>query len=204
LILIDERARTLALGVEDLIDAGAAGAAFAAVDPPRARLEARAREAWADGARADVRLSTELHWRGLRVALDGRADVVRASPRGARVEVVRFAPDDDEATSRARAVERAGFASLLLALGGERVAGASVITLSLVGAAPTRIRVAFAHERWATRLDERLEYVARGAQIIAARALERRAFAPAQDAGVPDDSLEAAERFLERLAREVA
>ena len=178
MILIDERARTLALGVEDLIDAGAIGAAFAAVDPARARLEARAREAWADGARADLRLFSELDWRGFRVALDGRADVVRATPRGARVEILRFLPDDDETTSRARAVERAGFAALLLALGGERVAGASVITLSLVGAAPTRIRVAFAHERWATRLEERLEHLARSAQIIAARALERRTFEP--------------------------
>ena len=178
MILIDLRARTFALGVEDLIDAGAAGAAFAAVDPARARLEARAREAWANSARADVRLSSELDWRGWRVALDGRADVVRDSPRGARVEVVRFMPDDDEATSTARAIERAGFATLLLALGGERVAGASVITLSLVGDPPARIRVAFAHEAWATRLDERLERIARTAQIDAERALERRAFEP--------------------------
>ncbi len=176
MILIDERARTLALGVEDLIDAGAAGAALRSTDASRARLEARAREAFSDGARADVRLSTELDWRGLRVALDGRADVVRASPRGARVEVVRFVPDDDEPTSRARALERAGFASLLLALGGERVAGASVVALSLVGEAATRTRVAFAHELWATRLDERLEHVARAAQIDAERMLDRRSF----------------------------
>jgi DNA excision repair protein ERCC-2 len=178
LILIDERARTLALGVEDLIDAGAAGAAFGAVEPTRARLEARAREAFAEGARVDLRLATELDWRGFRVALDGRADVVRESPRGARVECLCFVPDDDEATSRARAVERAGFASLLLALGGERVAGASVVTLSLLGDAPTRSRVAIAHELWATRLEERLEHVARAAQLDAERASERRTFEP--------------------------
>ena len=178
MILIDQRARTLALGVEDLIDAGAAAAAYSAPDPVRARLETRAREAWANGARSDLRLYAELDWRGWRVALDGRADVVRSSPRGSRIEVLRFLPDDFAATDAARAAERAGFAALLVALGGEHVAGASVVALSLTGDPPARTRVAFAHEVWAARLDERLERVARTAQVDEMRTTARRAFAP--------------------------
>jgi len=178
LILIDERARTLALGVDDLIDAGAAGVAVFSADPLRARLEAVAREAWGEGARTEVRLRSELDWRGWRVALDGRADVVRESPRGARIEIVHFLPDDDAATRAARAVERAGFVSLLVALGGERVAGASVVALSLVGQPAARSRMAFAHEAWAAKLDERLEKVARAAQIDVELKLARQALEP--------------------------
>jgi len=181
LILIDERARTLALGVEDLIDAGSAGAAFRGVDPARARLEERARERWAGtsadvppNTRRDVRLATELDWRGYRVSLDARADVVRASPRGARLELLRFLPDDDEATSRERALERAGFTALVLALCGARVASAAVVALSLTGEAARRTRVTKSHELWATRLEERLEHIARGAQLDAERVRERR------------------------------
>lgn len=179
MILIDPRARTLALGVEDLIDAGAAGAAFSSADPVRARLETRAREAWAGSARADVRLFAELDWRGWRVALDGRADVVRSGARGTRLEVLRFLPDDDQETLAERAAERAGFAALLAALGGERIAATSVVALSLTGEPPVRTRVAFDHEVWATRLYERLESVARTAQIEEVRTSARRAFEPA-------------------------
>lgn len=179
MILIDPRARTLALGVEDVIDAGPAGVVGSSSDPVRARLESAAREAWARGARSDVRLRAELAWRGWRVELDGRADVVRTSPRGARVEIVRCLPDDDPETATARAEERAGFASLLVALGGERVAGASVVALSLLGDAPVRRKIAFAHEVWAARLDERLERLAREAQVDAERGVARRALEPA-------------------------
>lgn len=179
MILIDERARTLALGVEDLIDAGSAAAAYRGVDPVRERLEARAREAWLGSARAAVPLRAELDWRGFRIALDGCADVLRDGPRGTRLEVLRFLPDDDESTNAARAVERAGFASLLLALGGARVAGASAVALSLIGAPAKRTRVPVAPEAWAAKLDERLERIARTAELEAARGSVRRELSPA-------------------------
>ncbi len=179
MILIDERARTLALGVDDLIDAGPSGAAYRMSDPVRARIEARVRESWVGDARSAVPLRAELDWRGFRVALDGRADVLRSSPRGVRIEALRFLPDDDPETSSRRAIERAGFASLLVALAGDRVAGASAVALSLVGAPASRERVSFAHEAWAAKLDERLERIARSAQLEAKNDVARREFEPA-------------------------
>ena len=121
LILIDERARTLALGVDDLIDVGESGARAAASRTTRARgsrTRAATRGAGRDGARAQVRARGGAPLGGgCRVAARrARGRRAREPARRRASRSLRFVPDDDEATSRARALERAGFASLLLAL----------------------------------------------------------------------------------------
>jgi DNA excision repair protein ERCC-2 len=179
-IVADEGARVLSLGVEDLLDAGEHGAGGGAA--PRAASGARAEylaRALESGARTEVALEVALPWRDWTIQVSGRADVVRADPRGAMLEALRLVPDDEPESGAARALERAGLTSLLLELAGDSVARVALIELPADGGAPTRTDVAFRREAWAELLGARIEELARRAEIELGRARRRRDLAPA-------------------------
>ena len=124
MIVADESARTLAVGLEDLLDAGERGAGGAA-EEPRAASDARGEyldRARDSGARVAEPFEVPLTWRDWTIHVSGRIDVEREDARGVSLELLRLLPDGDAELGNARALERAGFTALLLELGGRSVA----------------------------------------------------------------------------------
>jgi DNA excision repair protein ERCC-2 len=190
-IVADESARELSLAVDDLIDAGEHGAGLEPLFGPdslraaaaaRAALLARAR---AEGARTEVEREVPLTWRDWTLHVAVSADVLRAGEHGAALEQVRVVPDADQDGGPARALERAGFAALLLDLAGEPVARVAVVELALDGAGPVRRDVAFRREAWLDLLRKRLDELAHRAELELGRAAGRRTLAPAFPFGEP-------------------
>ncbi|MFI5314513.1 MAG: helicase C-terminal domain-containing protein [Myxococcota bacterium] len=187
MIVADENARVLALGIEDLLDAGEHGAGDDAGEL-RAARGARARylaQALESGARADVSIEVSLAWRDWTIQVTGRVDGIRAEPRGAALEAVHVGPDGDPESGSARALERAGFAALLLELSGTAVSRVALIELAADGERAARVDVAFRREAWEELLRARVDELARRAEVELGRAHLRRDFAPAFPFGEP-------------------
>jgi DNA excision repair protein ERCC-2 len=179
-IVADEGARTLAVGVEDLLDAGEHGAGSGA-EELRAAAEARAEylaRARDSGAVVAERFEVPLTWRDWTIHVSGRVDVERADARGVSLELLRLVPDADAELGSARALERAGFTALLFELGGRSVARLAVVELSADGRAPTRVDVAFRREPWEDLLRARLHELAHRTELDLGRARGRRALTP--------------------------
>ncbi|HTO52926.1 MAG TPA: ATP-dependent DNA helicase [Myxococcota bacterium] len=171
MIVADESARVLSLGVEDLLDAGEHGAAEAGESlraVHAARVEHLARAA-AAGARCEVALDVPVTWREWTIHLSGRADVLRDDARGISLEVLRDVGD----SGAARALERAGFLALFASYAGEPVARVAVLELR-PGEPPLRSDVVFKREAWEDLLRVRLDELAHRAELELGRARERR------------------------------
>ena len=180
MIVADETARTLAVGVEDLLDAGEHGAGSGA-DELRAASGARREyleRASDSGARVEQRFEVPLTWREWTIHVSGRVDVARSHARGVSLELLRLVPDADPETGPARALERAGFTALLFELGGHSIARVAVVEISADGREPTRIDVAFRREPWEDLLRARLHELAHRAEVDLGRARGRRSLAP--------------------------
>ena len=174
MIVADESARTLSLGVEDLLDAGEHGAGFARDEAPEAaplRAEALAQAA-ASGARCQVALEVPLTWREWTLHVSGTADVLRPGAHGSSLEQLRVVPDGGP-DGAGRALERAGFTALLLSYAGESVARVAVLELALDGSA-SRADLVFKREAWEDLLRGRLDELAQRAELELGRARRRR------------------------------
>ena len=151
MIVADESARELSLGVEDLIDAGEHGAGPAPLAGPESLPAARAarmaalERARAEGARTELEREVPLTWRDWTLQVAVSADVLRPDARGAALEQIRVVPDADPDAGAARALERAGFAALLFDLAGEPIARVAVVELSLEGARRAGVGVGVGH-----------------------------------------------------------
>ena len=184
MIAADELARTLSVGVDDLVDVGPVGFATGARRAGRRAARARGSARGVPGARRARRRARRVAARGgapLR-RLDGAGQRAcgrraRGRERGARSRCCAPIPDDDPEHGAARALERAGFAALLLELRGEPVARAAVVTLA-AGVEPTRSAVAFGREAWGRLLAERVEELARRTEVELGRVRARRALEP--------------------------
>ena len=191
MIVADESARELSLGVDDLVDAGEHGAGLAREleeDTRRAAAGARAAHlasARREGARAEVALEVPLTWRDWTLHVSVSADVLRAEPRGTALEQLRVLPDADGEAGAARALERAGFAALLFELAGEPIARTAVVELALDGARLARRDVVFRREPWLGLLRTRLDELAHRAELELGRARARRALVPEFPFGEP-------------------
>ncbi|MEE9279557.1 MAG: ATP-dependent DNA helicase [Myxococcota bacterium] len=163
MISLDERARTLSLDVDDLVDAGSPPRRETAAGRERLEADARARylerEAPA-GYREETELGHDFTWREYRVHLSGRADGVYDRDAGAVVEVHRFTPLEGP-SSVERSVERAGLLCLLLHRSGTEVHKGTLVDLSLVDAHVHRLDVAFSAETYDRLLDARLDTIER-------------------------------------------
>lgn len=203
MIVADESARELSLGVEDLIDAGEHGAGPAPLAGPESLPAARAarmaalERARAEGARTELEREVPLTWRDWTLHIAVSADVLRPDARGAALEQIRVVPDADPDAGAARALERAGFAALLFDLAGEPIARVAVVELSLEGARPLRRDVAFRRDAWLELLRARLDELAHRAELELGRAQRRRAQEPPFPFGAPRP-------VQAELAREVA
>jgi DNA excision repair protein ERCC-2 len=179
-IVADEDARALAVGVDDLLDAGEHGAGaqpdeLRSASDVRRRYLARASES---GARVEERLEVPLTWRDWTIQVTVRADVLRDDSRGVALELLHLVPDPNAEAGSARALERAGFTALLLELGGHSVARVAVVELGADGRAPARIDVAFRREPWENLLRARLDELAHRAEVDLGRARGRRSLTP--------------------------
>ena len=203
MIVADESARELSLGVEDLIDAGEHGAGPAPLAGPESLPAARAarmaalERARAEGARTELEREVPLTWRDWTLHIAVSADVLRPDARGAALEQIRVVPDADPDAGAARALERAGFAALLFDLAGVPIARVAVVELSLEGARPLRRDVAFRRDAWLVLLRARLDELAHRAELELGRAQRRRAQEPPFPFGAPRP-------VQAELAREVA
>jgi DNA excision repair protein ERCC-2 len=186
-IVADDAARTLAVGVEDLLDAGERGAG-AAADELRAGADARREylaEASDSGAAVERRFEVPLTWRDWTIHVSGSVDVERADARGVSLEVLRTVPDAEGESGAARALERAGLTALLFELGGRSVARVAVVELDAESRAASFVPVAYRREPWEDLLRARLDELAHRAEVDLGRARGRRALTPPFPFGEP-------------------
>ncbi len=185
MIVADETARTLAVGVEDLLDAGEHGAGSSGYES-RIRAESRADElarARESGAEVDVRLEVPVTWRDWTIEISGRADVLR----GESLELL------EPGAAGERALERAGLTALLCELAGHSIARVTVVEV------PTQRRadVLYRREPWEQTLRERLHELAHRAEVDLGRARARRSLTVPFPFGEPRP-------VQEQMIREVA
>lgn len=159
MIFLDERARTLRLSVDDLVDARARRQPEQSVG--RERLETAARQRYLEreappGYREDVELTAEFEWRDYRVELCGRADGIYERDVGAVVELRRYTPLEGS-RSVEREVERVGLLCLLLHRSGVEVHKGSLVDLSLVDEMMHKLDVAFSADFYEGVLHSLLE-----------------------------------------------